>query len=230
MSVTMQKKAMQEDTKPAVISRRDGSFDVGVASIYGRVCADDLSVVNHVVQEFGLPGIRLSAARTMVVEGVPNDLAGRVQQALGSACASVQYMISGCPGNDVCKRGALSTASMAQRLEKVLEDIGTMPAPVKCGLSGCPRCCGESVVRDVGLMGTGKGWTVFFGGNAGRKIRAGDEVGRGLNDEQTIALVSRLLAVYRAKARPCERTARFVERVGIAMIKRVVMRGSEHGD
>ncbi len=41
-----------------------------------------------------------------------------------------------------------------------------LPAKVKIGVSGCPLCCGESFVRDIGMFAKKKGWTFIVGGEA----------------------------------------------------------------
>ena len=79
--------------------------------------------------------------------------------------------------------------------------------------------CGESYVRDIGLVGRRNGWTVVFGGNAGGRPRVGDELACGLDADEALALVGRVLEHYRANARKCQRTARFVEARGIGSVR-----------
>jgi NAD(P)H-nitrite reductase large subunit len=93
------------------------------------------------------------------------------------------------------------------------------PAKLKMGISGCPRCCGESHTRDVGIMGTNRGWTIIFGGNGGTRPRIGDVVAKNLPKEDALDLVDRLLGYYGSNAKPKERTARFMERVGMDTLR-----------
>ena len=93
------------------------------------------------------------------------------------------------------------------------------PAKLKIGVSGCLRCCGESYLRDIGLVGTTKGWTVIFGGNSGRRPSPGAVVAQDLSRADALDLVHRLLEYYKSNARPKERTARFLERIGFAQLK-----------
>ena len=73
-------------------------------------------------------------------------------------------------------------------------------------------------------MGTGRGWMVFFGGNGGRHPRNADVVGANLTADQAVDLAARLVDYYAANAAPKERTARFVERVGLEAIRNEVLR------
>jgi len=43
------------------------------------------------------------------------------------------------------------------------------PKKVKISLSGCTSSCAESNVRDIGLIGTPKGWRMLVGGTCGLK-------------------------------------------------------------
>jgi NAD(P)H-nitrite reductase large subunit len=88
-----------------------------------------------------------------------------------------------------------------------------LPGKIKIGISGCPRSCGMSHTRDIGIIGTPKGWKVMFGGNNGLRPRFGEVIAKDLTTDEAQDLISRLLGYYKAHARPKERTARFMERI-----------------
>ena len=118
---------------------------------------------------------------------------------------------------------------MAERVElrlRALAEGMPLPAKVRVGISGCPRCCGESYVRDIGLVGGRKGWTLAFGGNAGARPRAADELASGLDEDQALALMENALAHYAANARKNQRTARFVESCGAEELRRALGLGT----
>jgi len=99
-----------------------------------------------------------------------------------------------------------------------------LPAKVKIGVSGCPFCCAESYVRDIGLIGKNKGWIVTFGGNSGGRPRIGDVIAKDVDDAEAIALVKRCLEYYRDNVEKKLRTARFVEKIGIETIKQAILK------
>ena len=98
------------------------------------------------------------------------------------------------------------------------------PSKVKMCVSGCNRNCGMCFARDLGFMGTDRGWTVFFGGNGGRRPRTADVVASNLTPDQALELAARLLEYYGTNAWAGERTARFVERIGLEAIRNDVLR------
>jgi nitrite reductase (NADH) large subunit len=43
------------------------------------------------------------------------------------------------------------------------------PHKVKFAVSGCPRNCAESGIKDVGVIGVDSGWEMYIAGNGGIK-------------------------------------------------------------
>jgi NAD(P)H-nitrite reductase large subunit len=98
-----------------------------------------------------------------------------------------------------------------------------LPAKVKIGVSGCPFCCGESFVRDIGIFGKKKGWTFIVGGSSARRPRIGDVLIESLSEKKVIELTKATLEYYRSKAKKRERMARFVDRIGIENMQEAIL-------
>ncbi len=215
---------MKKDKPEGVTRCPAGTFCVEPVMPIGRLDAARLETIAAVVRNFELPGVRLTAAQRLMIEGIPEGRLDDVIKALGGSCGHYPQKISACRGRGNCRRGIRDTLAMAQRLETALAAAGETPAKLKAGLSGCPRCCGSSYVRDIGLVGTAGGWTLVFGGNAGRRARCGDELLVGASDEQVLEALSDVLSFYGSQAKKGERTARFVERLGIDNLRQVILR------
>ena len=213
---------MKNNTPEGAVRCPDGTFLVEPVMPMGRLDAEALETITSVVKRFGLPGVRLTAAQRLMIEGIPEDRVEDVISALGGVCGTHPLKISACRGRGNCRRGVKDTYAMAERLEALVAAVGKTPAKLKAGLSGCNRCCGGSYIRDIGLVGTAGGWTLVFGGNGGRRVRCGDELLTGASDEQVLEALGALLAFYRREAEKGERTARFVERIGVAALLRVL--------
>ena len=78
-------------------------------------------------------------------------------------------------------------------------------------------------MRDFGAFGKKSGWTVIFGGNSGGKPRIGDVIAERLSNEEVIDLAKRCFGYYAADGKKKERTARFIERIGIEEFKKTVL-------
>jgi NAD(P)H-nitrite reductase large subunit len=98
-----------------------------------------------------------------------------------------------------------------------------LPAKVKIGISGCPFCCGESFVRDIGILGKKNGWTFIVGGSSARRPRIGDILTENLSKKEVIDLTRRTLEYYRDKSKKKQRMARFIDRIGIENFKDAIL-------
>ena len=190
----------------------------------GRISAEQLEAFASAMRRYAIPHARLTSGQRLALPGVRAEDRPALLALLGleedGAAAHGGGLVQACPGAGGCKNALADTQSMALRLEALLVELTGLPLPakVRAGVSGCPRCCAESRVRDIGLIGGRSGWTVVFGGNAGAKPRAADELGRGLDDDAALALVAHALARYAALAGKNQRTARFVEAAGIGAV------------
>jgi NAD(P)H-nitrite reductase large subunit len=187
----------------------------------GVVSPDQLETIARVAKKYHIPLVKITSGQRFLLVGVQEKDIADARKDLGplgtaSITPGVRYVQS-CPGIAFCRNGTQDSISLAKAIsdEYAGQDF---PAKIKIGVSGCPRCCGESRVRDIGIMGTAKGWTVFFGGHSGFKSRQGEQVATGLTSEEALKCVRSLLAHFRENAQPKERSSRFLERVGTEWI------------
>ena len=99
----------------------------------------------------------------------------------------------------------------------------TLPAKLKMGVSGCANQCAETGIKDIGLVGKAKGWTLLVGGNAGAHPRLAVRWAEGLSTDEALAAVGRLIDIFRSEARRREKLADFVDRVGLDQVKARVL-------
>jgi len=98
---------------------------------------------------------------------------------------------------------------------------------MKIGVSGCPNQCGETSFKDIGLVGTAKGWRVYVGGNGGTSPRIGEILAQRIDTEAALQLLDRILEYYRANAKPKERMGRMIERLGLEHLEEALGLGSD---
>jgi nitrite reductase (NADH) large subunit len=138
-----------------------------------------------------------------------------------------------CVGTDFCRFGLGDSTKLGIDIEERYKGIEG-PAKMKLGVSGCPRNCAESMVKDVGLVAVGgqeEGqdchWQIYVGGAAGATIRQGDILATVDSHDEAVRLTGRFLQYYRENANWLERTYDFVPRVGLEYLKAVVVDDSE---
>jgi len=208
---------MTDATYGAKLQRDGKTYAIQTRIPAGVVTPEQLETIARVAKKYSIPLVKITSGQRFLFVGVQEQDIPGVRKELGtlgtaSITPGVRYVQS-CPGISYCKNGTQDSISLARAISD--EYAGKdFPAKIKIGVSGCPRCCGESRVRDVGIMGSAKGWTVYFGGHSGFKLRQGEQVATGLSSEQALACVRSLLSYYQTHAEPKERTSRFLERAG----------------
>ena len=98
-----------------------------------------------------------------------------------------------------------------------------MPHKFKMAVSGCPRNCAEATIKDFGVVAIESGWELHIGGNGGVKVRATDMLCRVTTTEEVEEYCAAFIQVYREEARYLERTAPWVERVGLNYVKQRIL-------
>jgi|SRR5208337_722905 len=208
---------MTDTTFGAKLQRDGRTYAIQTRIPAGAVSPEDLETIARVAKKFRIPLIKITSGQRFLLVGVQEQDIAAVREGLGklgsaSITPGVRYVQS-CPGISHCRNGTQDSLSLAREISD--EYAGKeFPAKIKIGISGCPRCCGESRVRDIGIMGTPKGWTVFFGGHSGFHVHQGVQVATCLTSDEVKARVRTLLAYYESHAQPKERTSRFLDRVG----------------
>jgi NAD(P)H-nitrite reductase large subunit len=213
---------MTNHPEGAILQRDGMTFAVVTRIPAGIVTAEDLEKIAQVGRKYRVPMLKITSGQRIALVGLEPDDVQKVIDELGLLAkpetAPCVKFVQACLGTEMCKYGNQNSIGLARAIDERFKNQ-TFPAKIKIGVSGCPRCCGESHIRDIGIMGTNKGWTVFFGGNGGTRPRFGDIIAKDLSTMEILDCAERLAEYYRNNAKPHERTARFMERVGMETLK-----------
>ena len=210
----------------AILQRDRETYAIVPRTPLGMVTPQVLESIAQVVKKYEIPVVKITSGQRMALVGLKEaDVAPAWKDLgmdVGRATELCVHYAQACPGTAVCRFGVQDSLGMGMELEKLFVGM-SLPAKVKFGVSGCPMCCGESYVRDVGVLGKKKGWTVIFGGNSGGRPRIGDVIAEDLGKEEAVDLIKRVLEYYAANGKKKERTARFMERIGVDALKEAIL-------
>ena len=191
------------------------TYNVLPGTRMGLLTTEYLEKLTHIARKHDIDFFKITSAQRLAIVGHSPETAEKIWLELGQETGPKKpvgiHYIQACPGIKWCKYGRQDSLDLGEKLEKA---FGTLPLPAKTkvGISGCPLNCCESYVRDIGVFGKKKGWTLIFGGNGGGCPRIGDIVAENLRDEEVIEMVGKCLDYYRDNARPMERTGRVMRR------------------
>jgi NAD(P)H-nitrite reductase large subunit len=217
---------MKIHPQSAILQRDKETYAIVPRIPGGLAQLEDLKKIVNVVEKYNIPIVKITSGHRLALVGMKEDVVNDIWEDLGmdmgKATELCLHYVQACPGNAVCKFGIQDSLGLGIEIEDFFLGM-ELPAKVKIGVSGCPLCCGESFVRDIGIFGKKKGWTLVFGGNSARRPRVGDIIAENIPKEEAISLAKRCLEYYAENGKKKERTARFVERIGIDKIKTSVL-------
>ncbi len=217
---------MTEHPDGAILQRDKKSYAIVPRTPVGLVSAEDLESIVRVVRKYQIPVIKITSGQRFALVGMQKDDVDNIWNDLGMdvgrATELCLHYVQACPGTAVCRYGVQDALGLGMEIEKFFS-LMELPAKVKIGISGCPFCCGESFVRDIGILGKKNGWTFIVGGSSARRPRIGDVLKEDLTRDEVIDLTKRSLEYYGAKAKKRQRMARFVDRIGIENLKEALL-------
>jgi NAD(P)H-nitrite reductase large subunit len=216
----------KEIPRGAILQRDKETYAIVPRIPGGLAKLENIKEIVNVVEKYNIPIIKITSGHRLALVGMKGEVVNDIWQGLkmdaGKAVELCLHYVQACPGNAVCKYGAQDSLGLGLEIEEFFLGM-ELPAKVKIGISGCPFCCGESFVRDIGMLGKKKGWTVVFGGNSARRPRIGDIIAENIEKEDAVNLAKRCLEYYAANGKKKERTARFIERIGIDEFKKAIL-------
>lgn len=210
----------------AILQRDKKSYAIVPRIPGGLMNLEMLQKITAVVDKYQIPIVKITSGQRIALIGMTADQLDAIWNDLdmdaGTATELCLHYVQACPGNTVCSFGVQDSLAFGIELEEHFSNRD-FPAKLKIGVSGCPFSCTENFVRDIGIMGKRKGWTVTFGGSSTRAPRVGDIIAEDLNSEEVKALLDNCLRYYSEHAKKKERSARFIKRIGIETFKAAVL-------
>ncbi len=206
--------------------QKDGTYSV-IPRIYGGVTSpSELKRIAEVAERHQVPMVKFTGGQRLDLLGVKKEDLPKIWAELdmpsGHAYGKALRTVKSCVGTEFCRFGVQDSTRLAIDLEKNLERMWA-PHKVKLAASGCPRNCAESTIKDVGLIGVDSGWEIYVGGNGGMKVRAADLLCKVKTHAEVLEMTKAFLQMYREDAQYLERTAPWVERVGLEHIKATIV-------
>ena len=211
--------------------QRDGTFSV-VPQIRGGVTSpDQLRRIADVAERYDVKLLKITGGQRIDLLGIRKEDLPRVWADLdmpsGYAYGKSFRTVKTCVGQDFCRFGLGDSTQLGIDIESRYQGLES-PAKLKLAVSGCPRNCAESYVKDVGVVAIEGGrWEIYVGGAAGAHIRKGDLLATVSSPAEVMTLTGRFMQYYREHATWLERSYAFVPRIGIDRIRAVVVDDSD---
>jgi nitrite reductase (NADH) large subunit len=206
--------------------QKDGTYSVVPRMWGGETSAAELRRIADVVDKYAIPTVKVTGGQRIDLLGVRKEQLPAVWRDLdmpsGHAYAKALRTVKTCVGSDWCRFGTQDSTQMGKDLERALWRMYA-PHKVKLAVSGCPRNCAESGIKDVGVIGVDSGWELYVAGNGGIKTEVAQFLVKVRTAAEVLEYAGAFLQLYREEGWYLERTVHFVHRVGMDYVRRRVL-------
>jgi nitrite reductase (NADH) large subunit len=207
--------------------QKDGTFSVVPQMKGGVTTPAQLRRIADVAEKWNVPMVKLTGGQRIDLLGIrKQDLPGvwaDLGMPSGYAYGKSFRTVKTCVGQDFCRFGVGDSTSLGIKIESRFQGLES-PAKMKLAVTGCPRNCAEAYVKDVGVVAIDGGrWEIYVGGAAGAHIRKGDLLATVDDPDLVVTLTGRFMQYYRENAKWLERTYAFVPRMGIEILREIIV-------
>ncbi|MEE9342323.1 MAG: nitrite reductase large subunit NirB [Gammaproteobacteria bacterium] len=205
--------------------QKDATFSVIPRMWGGGTTPDELRAIADAAEKFDVKTVHVTGGQRIAMYGLKKEELPEVWSDLsnaglvsGHAYGKALRTVKTCVGKEWCRFGTQDSTQLGIDLEKMTWGSWT-PHKYKMAASGCPRNCAEATIKDFGVVCVDSGYELHVGGNGGVKVRATDFLCHVETSEQVMEYAAAFMQLYREEAHYLERTAPWLERVGLSYVK-----------
>jgi nitrite reductase (NADH) large subunit len=209
--------------------QKDGTYSV-VPRMWGGVTnPKELRAIADVAEKYEARMVKVTGGQRLDIFGIKKEdlpavwadlnAAGMVS---GHAYAKALRTVKTCVGSEWCRFGTQDSTGLGIKTEQMTWG-SFMPHKFKIAVSGCPRNCAEATIKDFGVICVDSGYELSIGGNGGIKLRGTDFLCKVATEQEALDHCAAFIQLYREEARYLDRTAPWVERVGLDYIKQRIV-------
>ena len=209
--------------------QKDGTYSVVPRMWGGLTNPRELRAIADVVEKYNAPMVKVTGGQRLDIFGIRKEdlpavwadlnAAGMVS---GHAYGKSLRTVKTCVGSDWCRFGTQDSTGLGVKIEQMTWG-SWMPHKFKIAVSGCPRNCAEATIKDFGVVCVDSGYELHVGGNGGIKVRATDLLCKVSTEAEAKEYCAAFVQLYREDAHYLERTAPWIERVGLDYVKERVV-------
>ena len=205
---------LKDGEKGAILQRDQETYAVAPHLPCGVVTPETLRKIADIAEKYNAAALKATSAARIAIVGIKEEDVDKVWADLGmnpgAAVGLCVRSVKACPGTTFCKRGKQDSLTLGMTLDEKYHGM-ELPGKLKIGVSGCPHQCAETCIKDIGLVGRPKGWTIMVGGNGGGKARLAQDLVQGLTTEQALKTIEKIVDLYQKNAKPNQRIGRMIE-------------------
>jgi nitrite reductase (NADH) large subunit len=205
--------------------QKDATYSVIPRMWGGGTTPQELRAIADAAEKYNVKTVHVTGGQRIALYGLKKEelpqIWGELNEAglvSGHAYGKALRTVKTCEGREWCRFGTQDSTRLGIELEKMTWGSWT-PHKFKMAASGCPRNCAEATIKDFGVVCVDSGYELHVGGNGGVKVRATDFLCHVETEQQVLEYCAAFMQLYREEAHYLERTAPWLERVGLSCVK-----------
>jgi nitrite reductase (NADH) large subunit len=209
--------------------QKDATYSVIPRMWGGGTTPQELRAIADAAEKYNIKTVHVTGGQRIALYGLTKEELPQIWGELnaaglvsGHAYGKALRTVKTCVGREWCRFGTQDSTQIGIDLEKMTWGSWT-PHKFKMAASGCPRNCAEATIKDFGVVCVDSGYELHVGGNGGVKVRATDLLCHVETTEQVLEYCAAFMQLYREEAHYLERTAPWLERVGLTYVKERVV-------
>ena len=209
--------------------QKDATFSVIPRMWGGGTTPEELRAIADAAEKFNVKTVHVTGGQRIAMYGLKKEQLpeiwgdlGKAGLVSGHAYGKALRTVKTCVGKEWCRFGTQDSTQLGIDLEKMTWGSWT-PHKYKMAASGCPRNCAEATIKDFGVVCVDSGYELHVGGNGGVKVRATDLLCHVETSEEVLEYAAAFMQLYREDAHYLERTAPWIERVGLTYVKEKIV-------
>ncbi len=209
--------------------QKDGTYSVVPRMWGGLTNPRELRAIADVVEKYDAPMVKVTGGQRLDIFGIKKEdlpavwadlnAAGMVS---GHAYGKSLRTVKTCVGSEWCRFGTQDSTGLGVKTERMTWG-SWMPHKFKIAVSGCPRNCAEATIKDFGIVCVDSGYELHVGGNGGIHVRVTDLLCKVATEQEALDYCAAFTQLYREEARYLERTAPWIERIGVDYVKQRIV-------
>ena len=209
--------------------QKDGTYSVIPRMWGGGTTPTELRAIADVAEKYKVKTVHVTGGQRIALYGLKKEELPGIWHELnqaglvsGHAYGKALRTVKTCVGKEWCRFGTQDSTHLGIELEKMTWGSWT-PHKFKMAVSGCPRNCAEATIKDFGVVCVDSGYELHVGGNGGIKVRATDFLCAVKSEEEVLEYTAAFMQLYREEAHYLERTAPWIERIGLTYVKEKIV-------
>ena len=207
--------------KGAIVQRDRETYAIAPHIPGGIADPKTLRKIADVAEKYGAAALKMTSAQRIAIVGLKEEDLDNVWAELdmkpGAAVGLCVRSVKFCPGTTFCKQGKQDAVGLGLKLDEKYHGM-PMPSKLKMAVSGCPNYCSEPAIKDIGVMGTAKGYTLMVGGSAAASPRLSEVVAKELSEEEVLESIEKIVNFY-INSGTKKRLGKFIEGMGLESFK-----------